>query len=119
MARICVLTGALGEWRPSTISTLQGSVFEEDVACELEPNGWGARLDAELAGKLGEDEWCVVASTAAMQRGSLAVLPLFALEVALTELAEFPSFAEGAKLVRQAKKRHAQKPRFLRARGRR
>ena len=41
-----------GEWRPSTISTLQGSVFEEDVACELEPNGWGVRLDAELPREL-------------------------------------------------------------------
>ena len=50
--RICVLTGPLGEWRASTINGLRGTVFEEDLECEVEAGGWGARLDAELPREL-------------------------------------------------------------------
>ena len=75
------------EWRALDVDVAEADVTpvlmvgDEELRCER----LAARVAREeLAAKLHSDEWAAIAVAVATQRASLALLPLFALEVALT-----------------------------------
>ena len=75
------------EWRALDVDEAEADVTpvlmvgDEELRCERV----AARVAREeLATKLQGDEWAAVAVAVATQRASLALLPLFALQVALT-----------------------------------